>query len=351
MGRALPLLLAAALALPGAAPADPPVAFKEVRKATQWLLSAQNRDGSWGLDSRTSPDISCTVIASLALMAAGNTERGGPDPQCVRAVRRGLAYVQKQARGMRANIHRGTTTLIQHKLGANIHTFFAAVFLSQVYGMRADWVAKEDMEELREHIDKLIHVIVRTQEADGSWHKETFGSLKATCMAWLALRSAASAGLNVEDASVQKTIKFIKSQYNPRNGLFDRSRQGGYQSIYSTASCLRVLYGMGEGDSKEAVGATKAFMNFVQKGQMGKAFLTVEGEDYLSAALVTQALLNARDGRWAAWFPWIQGELIKRQNKDGSWTSTACITGKTFPTASALLALQAPFRLLPLAEI
>jgi hypothetical protein len=284
-------------------------------------------------------------------MANGTTERGGPEPERVEAVRKAVEYILRLAREMRAEFWPSQVTLIQNKLGHNVHTFFAAVFLTQIYGMRATWVREEQVEELRDAIAKMLRQIVRTQEPDGSWHKETFGSLKATCMAWIALRSAASAGLDVEQASVRKIIQFIKAQYNPQTRLFDRmTGNGNYQTIYATACSLRVLYGMGEGNSAEAKGATEAFLDFVKKSQMSAAFLTVEGEDYLSAALVTHALLIEQDKRWDAWFPWITAELVKRQAKDGTWTSTACITGRTFPTASALLALQAPYRQLPILE-
>lgn len=318
-----------------------------VSRGLRWILRAQNRDGSWGLDARSPGDVSCTVVAALALMAGGNTERGGPDPESVVAIRKAVEYVLGRVRRVRGDFSRGEETLVQRKLGTQVHSFFATVLLTQAFGQRGAW-RSEDLEEFRDQISLLVARIVATQEADGSWHKETFGSLKATCMAWLALRSAASIGLDVEKASVRKIIAFILDQYNPKTGLFDLKNQaGGYQSIYSTGSCLRVLYGMGEGKSHQARAATDAFMAFVKTPQNGAAYLTVEGEDYLSAALVSQALLIEEDARWSKWFPWISKELEERQAKDGSWTTTACISGRTFATACALLALQTPFRLLP----
>jgi hypothetical protein len=321
------------------------------KRGLAWLLRAQNRDGSWALDQGGDGCISCTVVASLALMSHGNTERGGPDPDGVLAIRRGLEFVMRHARRMKSDIWKGDETLVQRKLGRSIHSIFATVFLTQVHGQRAAGLSSDLHLELREAISQLSGIIVRSQEPDGSWHKETFGSLKATCMAWLALRAAASAGVDVEDASVRKTLEFLKSQWNPASKLFDRTiGNGTYQTIYATASCLRVLYAMGDASSTEARGATEAFMRLVQTGQMGGAFLTVEGEDYLSAALFTQALLIEQDRRWGEWFPWITSELVKRQNADGSWTSTACISGRTFATACAVMTFLAPHRMLPILE-
>ena len=321
-----------------------------VTRGLRWLLKAQNRDGSWGLDARTPSDVSCTAVASLALMAAGNTERGGPDAECVTAIRKGVEFVLGRVRKTRGDFSRDEQTLVQRKLGTHIHTFFATVLLTQTFGQRGVWETAE-LDDFRYQISRMVGNIVETQEQDGSWHKETFGSLKATCMAWLALRSAASIGLDVEKASVKKIMTFILEQYNPASGLFDKmNKAGGYQAIYATGSCLRVLYGMGEGNNHPSKAATEAFMNFVKTPQNGAAYLTVEGEDYLSAALVSQALLIEEDARWRKWFPWITQELGKRQDKDGSWTTTACISGRVFPTACALLALQTPGRMLPIME-
>jgi prenyltransferase/squalene oxidase-like repeat protein len=324
---------------------------KSVGRGLKWLLKAQNRDGSWGLDEGREGCISCTVVAALAIMANGNTERGGPDTDGVHAIRKGLEFVLRHARRMKGDIWKGEATLVQHKLGKSIHSIFATVFLTQVYGQRSGGVSSDGHQELRDAISQLSQIIVKSQEPDGSWHKETFGSLKATCMAWLALRSAASAGVDVEDASVRKTLQFLKAQWNPSSKLFDKTfGNGNYQTIYATASCLRVFYAMGDAASQEAKGATEAFMKLVQTGQMGGAFLTVEGEDYLSAALFTQALLIEQDRRWNEWYPWITGELIKRQNQDGSWTTTACISGRTFATSCAVLTFLAPNRMLPILE-
>jgi len=270
---------------------------KAVAKGKKWILRAQNRDGSWGLDAQTQGDVTCTVLACLALMADGSTSREGADPEIVAAVRRGVEWVVGRARVMRGNLAGGATTLIQNKLGHTVHTFFGTVFLTQIHGMHG--IDRQTVEEFHDHLAVMAERIVKSQESDGSWHKDTFGSLKATCMAWLGLRAAASVGIDVEGAAVDKTLRFLKSQYDPNTKMFDRQTgHGSYQTIYATASCLRVLYAMGEGSSQEAQGATEAFLQFVRKGQMASAFLTVEGEDYLAALMMTQALLIEEGTSW-----------------------------------------------------
>jgi hypothetical protein len=320
-----------------------------------WILKAQNRDGGWGLDAGQDSDITCTSLAALALMAGANTERGGPDPKSVEAVRKALAWIMREARRHKTTIDGGVVTLVQNKLGTHVHSFFATVFLSQIYGMQGPWVESEDPEEIRAALVKMTEHIARTQEPDGSWHKTAFGGLKATAMAWLALRSSHSVGINIRSAAVDKIIKFMKSEYDPATGLFTRSRQyGGYQTIYAATSCLRVFYGMGEAKSEMVSKATTATLQTIRSmtRTQGAEFLSCEGEDYLAAAMLTQALMRIHGSQvWNEWFEWITAMLQKKQNNDGSWTGTACISGRTFATACALLALQAPNKILPLQEL
>lgn len=361
---AVAVLSTALFASPGAAP-SPSFAGDEitdrseraVERAITWMLRQQNKDGSWGLDARgvSGTCLTTTSLVAVALMSAGNHERGGPNRDCVEAVHRALEYVLEKARRKPADIAHGNNTLVQGKLGKRVDTFFSVVFLTQAYGMRGPWVPPENLEEMREILEQMADSIAKSQESDGSWHKEHFGALKATAMAWLALRSASSAGVDIRTATVDRVVNFMKKAHNPSTGQFDRTYgnqgYGGYQSIYSTASALRVLYGMGEGNSAEAKKGSDAFLKMVGKGgAMGSQFLTVEGEDYLCAALMTQSLMMEEGALWKKWFPFVRDELVKRQANDGTWTTTACISGKTFPTACAVMTLTTPYRLLPLYE-
>jgi hypothetical protein len=333
-----------------------PVVERAADRGRAWLLKTQNRDGSWGISARSEGDVTCTALASMALMAGGNTQRTGPDNDAVAAVRRGLDYVLKQARRNPKAIVPSATTLVQSKLGKEVHTFLAVVFLSQAYGMEQPWTTPEERVEIREVLSAMCAQISRTQERDGSWHTDTFGGLKATCMAWLALRSAHSAGISVEEASVDRVVQFITRQYDGRTHLFRGGAlgyaSGGYQVLYASSSCLRVLYGMGaDNTSVNLLEAYKAIHRTITKGELGGQFLSVEGEDYMAAAMITQAMMIDGGDAWREWYGFIREKLIKKQNADGSWTGTACIHGPTFATCCALLSLQAPYRLLPMQDL
>jgi hypothetical protein len=323
---------------------------KASERGLKWLLKSQNKDGSWGLDAGTPGDITCTALAGMALLENGVSERDG-SPEQVKALRGAIEYVMKLARSQKGDIERNETTLIQGKLGRRVHNFFAVIFLTQVYGMRTPGVGSDTNEDMRYIIQKLTDIISKSQESDGSWHKDTWGSLKATGMAWMALRAAAGVGVPIQHATVDKTVKFIKGQYNSGTKMYDGAgKLQSYQALYATATCVRVMVGMGEGNSKPVTDGVDTFVSNCKSGQWKGMFLTVEGEDYLSALIMTHSLIWRDDERWQSWFGYVRDALMKRQNADGSWVTTACITGRTFATACAVLTLNAPNRITPIQQ-
>jgi hypothetical protein len=74
------------------------------------------------------------------------------------------------------------------------------------------------------------------------------------------------------------------------------------------------------------------------------------GEEYLSFALVGEALRAGNAGQWAVWDRSITERLARMQNRDGSWSGQHCISGKTFCTAAALLSLMSDRASVPVAE-
>ena len=74
------------------------------------------------------------------------------------------------------------------------------------------------------------------------------------------------------------------------------------------------------------------------------------GEEFLGALYATQALYIERGETFDRWYAKIAKALIACQNRDGSWMGHHCVTGRVFCTASSILTMLTPDRILPMIE-
>jgi hypothetical protein len=328
--------VAAVVALPEArrdkaeVPPDALAITSEGRKAIDrglvWLLGAMNAHGQFGGDIGHPPDLSCTAMAGLALLAEGNTPHGGRHMRELRLVTDAvLTMVERLPTGPR----KGELVLIQRKIGVNADRFFAALFLSEVLGEAGDNDA-----EIRLALNKLVTDICASQGSDGTWGDESWAPILGTVIGWECLRSSASGGLKVE-ASAQLAgkalLETLKSTVN--------EQESWMHDFYKNASSIRVLYSMGYRNEPAYHAALKKTIRFAWED---RPFTEAGGEEFLGFFLVTECLLQD-EAQWGPqWYPTVQRKLVRVQNTDGSWTGHHCITHRTFCTAAALLTLQAP---------
>src|SRR5258706_15653758 len=114
------------------APAASLPAEPDMRRPLDWLIAAQNDDGSWGDGAKDPhPDVATTALAGLALARLGHTGSRGEYQE---RTRRGGACVASAGErapqgGIAINPPR---TLPQRKVGRHIDTFLAAQFLAAV---------------------------------------------------------------------------------------------------------------------------------------------------------------------------------------------------------------------------
>jgi len=73
------------------------------------------------------------------------------------------------------------------------------------------------------------------------------------------------------------------------------------------------------------------------------------GEEFLSYMNISEMLVVKGGDQWHSWDKSITDNLVRVQNKDGSWSGDHCITGRTFCTSAALLTLLADRAPVPLA--
>jgi hypothetical protein len=87
--------------------------------------------------------------------------------------------------------------------------------------------------------------------------------------------------------------------------------------------------------------ATKSVVKQLDQAQFVNGFGSNGGEEFLSYMNISEALLLKGGEEWKKWDQKMTENLVRVQDKDGSWSGHHCITGKTFCTATALLVLMA----------
>jgi hypothetical protein len=305
-----------------------PACQKSIDRGMAWLLSAMDDDGAVGADIGQWPDLSCTAITGLALLAEGNTPQGGKHSrELTRLLDAVLTMVDRLPSGRREGYQ---ITLVQRKIGANADRFFAALFLSEMLGEAGD-----DDEDIRNALNKLVIDVCAAQGKDGTWGDESWAPVLGTVMGWECLRSSASSGLKVE-ASAELAGKSLLEKLK---GSINRE-ESWMHDFYKNASSIRVLYSMGYRNDPVFDQCLKKTLRFAEWDD--RPFTEAGGEEFLGFFLVTECLLQEQTGPGTTWYPTVRDKIMKVQNADGSWSGHHCITHRTFCTAAALLSLQAP---------
>jgi len=308
---------------------------RQLRLGTEFLLKTAHRDGGCGVDIGQPPDIGCTAMVGLALLSQGNTPVEGPRAAEVRRI---TSYLLRCVETMPADdITSAQQTQLQRKIGRHAHSFFAAVFLSQVLG--EGW----DPGPVRQSLSRLIRVIVNAQSKDGDWGSDAWAPVLGTTMGWVSLRAAHFAGMKVGSSPERTATALVKTMKE------NLGNEGSWMhTLYKNATGIRVLYAMGL--EKEEVGI-KAFAEVLKLvNQDNTAFAQAGGEEYLAFHLITETMLQKGGPDWRTWFPTIRDKIGGVQNADGSWTGHHCITSRTFCTAAACLVLSSPNRFLPISQ-
>ena len=128
---------------------------KAVEKATAFIKRTQNRDGSCGVDINQQSDIGCTSMCGLALLSQGNTPIEGRQSKELKKMR---DFILQQTKSMPSDdITSATGTQLQRKIGRHAHSFFAALFLSQIVG------EAPNPEATNNGLRKVVDAIVKAQ--------------------------------------------------------------------------------------------------------------------------------------------------------------------------------------------
>jgi len=336
------IILASALSalLAAHAPAAPPPSEPDMRRPLDWLVAAQNDDGSWGdgmKDPR--PDVATTALAGLALLRLGHTGSSGEHQEQTRRAVGYIAAAVEHATPDEIAIN-PPGTLPQRKLGRNIDTFVAAQFLAEVLpSLRGPLQARAERA-----LGSVVKRIEQAQAKDGSYSHDGWAPLLASAFANNGLYAAQRAGARVDKEVLAKGQAGLVGKYDDKTKSFGVSDSAGVQ-LYSVAASVMAAAQIAQSPSA----APEAKKHAEETRQAGGAALSNEnvlrgfgsygGEEHVSYMLTAEAKAALGGAEWALFRRNIRARLAAIQRENGTWRGDHCITSTTFCTAASLITL------------
>ncbi len=384
-----------------------------VKRGLDWLVEHQLKDGGWGqgdesqqmgggAELRDKPNVADTSIAALALIRSGSTPSSGPYKD---AVAKAVRYVRSQVESSDSQSLDVSTvkgTRVQGKLGPNIDTFLASLFLAEVKDRMSD---PQENKSLEVALNKVLGKIKAHQKADGTWDNRTgWAPILAQSMAGKGINRAFQNGAVVDQgvlrqATAAATLQYAATKAPAGGEVISADSDGGtatkaapsrvdgrYASmttrgggggsagveLYDRASSLSVLSdsvnsnATREADLRKKVETSKdqkevseakvqleqfkvtavacaeaqeAVIHRLEDKAFVAGFGSNGGEEFLSYMNIGESLVLKGGPEWKKWDTSMTENLNRIQNDDGSWTGHHCITGRTFCTSTALLVL------------
>jgi hypothetical protein len=203
------------------------------------------------------------------------------------------------------------------------------------------------VEGLEESVRRAVKVIERYQTPEGGWNNEPSpireeGSVTVTqCQA---LRAARNAGIKVSRRTVDGGVRFLRHCAESDGGI--RYNLDTWRTTYAlTGAGVSALCFLGEYDLPEVRRGVR-YMTAVLEEEERTGWRAHRG-NHLSfeTFYVTQALYQAGGPAWSRWWPRLRGEILRRQDADGSWEDAYC---PEMGTAFHTLSLQVPVQYLPI---
>lgn len=371
-----------------------PTAALEAIDASLGALAARlNSDGSLGSDSELfGRDPGVAGLCGLAFLAAGSAPGRGRFGDELEKI---VGYILSQSFDAKQSPNRSLESDVANYLIENdltevgvdgvIANFrekgrkpmyghgFATLFLAAVLGAGTS----DARPEIRERTRAAVELIVRAQNPDGGWRYEPrrvpAADLSVTVCQLSALRAAKDAGIFVPNATVEKSVAYVKRCQNADGG-FRYMTLGGPSGVARTAAAILALQSGGADDSEAVAAAFRYLEKAAPLASSGVAKrLTTKGsgqretasnaptneiprlpttrieyyfygEFYASLAYWRAARDTASKERWARWARRAYPNLLSQRGGDGLWRSNVSTDAET---AFVLCALLTPFERAP----
>ncbi|WP_105043939.1 prenyltransferase/squalene oxidase repeat-containing protein [Rubritalea profundi] len=301
-----PLVAAASASAEAEAPEMSEQAEKAIERGLKFLISSQNKDGSWSSkDPKKAGDggysIAGTSLALMAFMVEGHFPGFGPYGN---ALDRAKDYLLKRSKDSAT----GAMGVKMYEIG--LYT----IAMSELWGMTSD---PDDNKEIQVALERVVEVILRSQSPLGGWRyaprPDAGQDTSVTAMVFVSLASAREAGVLVPTETIERLTGYLRDQ------AFDEQRGGfGYQGKGYTIACTAGgVYAAQLAGNRDAEWVQQALTTLENEPKM---FSRKEnGHFYYSHYYAMQAMVQAGEEHYARWYPKISEALISLQQPNGSW--------------------------------
>ncbi|NIP96654.1 MAG: terpene cyclase/mutase family protein [Akkermansiaceae bacterium] len=298
-----------------------------ITKGLEWLAKEgnQNPDGSWGSSSNP---VAETSLSLMAFMLKGYVPgRGG---RYGRVMDNAITYLINKGRDQRGflgtpNNHAG---MYEHGL--------AVLALSEAWGQSKN-------PRLKTSLRRAVDIVLRAQNPEGGWRynpEPRDADLSMTVMQLVALNSAREAGIAVPDTTIDQATKYVLSCQDESSGGFRYMPNSGEPGFARTAAGVMSLIMCGQRRHK-ATQRGLAFLKAYPERKFDKNYPRFHYSHYYAV----QAMYQAGESDFQAWYPKISATILSKQEQDGSWRGAH---GQAYGTSLSILILGVPYRYLPI---
>jgi hypothetical protein len=307
-------------------------AEKAIDRGLKFLISSQNKDGSWSSKDLEKGEaagyaIGGTSLGLMAFMVEGHFPGFG---KYGKALDRAKNYLLKRAEESPT----GAMGVKMYEIG------LFTIAMSELWGMTSD---PKDNKEIQAALERVVEIILRSQNPLGGWRyaprPDAGQDTSVTAMVFVSLASAREAGVLVPTETIERVTGYLRDQ------AFDESRGGfGYQGKGYTIACTSGGVYAAQLAGNRGSEWVSAALNTLENDP--KMFSRKDnGHFYYSHYYAMQAMVQAGEDRYAKWYPKIRDSLISLQQPNGSWQEKE----KDYPhkTPMAIIILGTPNRYIP----
>lgn len=331
---------------------------ESVDRALAWLARQQKADGSFPSSDSGQPAV--TALCLLAFLSDGHLPGEGDYGATIDA---GINFVLscQQAKGVisyRPIPHHhvphepGHTGIYNHAIGG--------LLLTEVYGM----LDSERSSRIRPMVEAAIEY-TRTKQTEpkenpidnGGWRyihrwNQARSDLSVTSWQLLFWRSGKNAGFEIPSEWIDEAMDYVLRSYDEREGVFLYALHGPDRT-YGRGMVAAGILALSLGGMHDTPMARRAG-DWILAHPVDRYNQTVMGHDrfHYGVFYCSQAMLQLGGQYWDRFYPQMVKTVTENQSPQGWWIPEEAggdrIYGNAYTSALMVLALTAPYQLLPI---